>query len=213
MSGAHEASDKDQRSSQRRVRRLASEVEVRSQLCVKGLCIPTVDVAGEEYVAFPLRKCTWLKGVLGGWKGARDLPSTNILTEISEAVKNRRGKPMRQLAIPSASGEAVLQFEISVRGHTLMVANMAWPVHVAATASAVTTVLNELRKDLRGPRRRWFHFLVGVASGPTKSVLLFDSYRFNNYQVPCCNLLYDLVSDTAPDQVSSIPCTTCEMNR
>lgn len=121
---------------------------VKQRMCV-GLCaIPEVDVAGSNYVAIGHTMEPFLTAAFGGCRWFARLPTVNLLTEIRDSIESQRGKPTRKLRRVTPDGMPTLEVEVQVRGKTLKVANILWPIHFPAEVDVIQWVLNELRAEL-----------------------------------------------------------------
>jgi hypothetical protein len=126
------------------------ELVVEYALCVAGLAVTIVDIAGEKFVPFYITDtCKWLTNLFG-YRWHAKLPANHALKQISAAISNQRGRATRKSRAVDATGAPVLFLEVDIPslGVPLKVANVVWPVHITADAESLKMVIELLRKDL-----------------------------------------------------------------
>lgn len=116
--------------------------------------VSTVDVSGTTCVKFSpwdYRASQWFWSLFDSDEtdtSVRRMPKSNILKEIRHALESARGKKDRTTVRTGVDGQIqAMMLSFTIRGISLRVANILWPIHVQADREMVTFVLNELKSD------------------------------------------------------------------
>ena len=138
-------------SKRRRIVNLSfQDVVVEHALCVAGVAVTIVDIADRKFVPFYANdSCKWLTNVFG-YRWFKKMPVDNTLSRLSAAITKQRGKATRRSRAVDSSGVLSLWLEVDLPSQSVpfKVANIAWPIHVAAEPDVLSTVLKLIRDDL-----------------------------------------------------------------
>ena len=126
-------------------------LEVGNKFCIMGKVVTVVDVAGSFFVPMSFQ-AAWMPDACGiaspiFLKITKQLRKHSVLKEIQDALIMQRGKPQRSLYKVDKDNQPMAQCEITVRDATVSVANIAWPIHVAAKLGDLMPILLLLRAD------------------------------------------------------------------